>query len=95
MDEDATVDTRNLRKLVVAEAAPGFRESLAALEALRRNRYRLDAPLTTCLVRVDYVDRLLMFGNGEVAFQLEEMLLRPASMITVHNAKHMLTFQGA
>lgn len=78
VDEDAALDTRSLGQLVIAETAPDLRKSLAALEALGRDGDGLDAPLAARLVWINHVYGLLVLGDGEVAFELEEMLLRHA-----------------
>lgn len=95
MNEDTAVDTGCLGQLVIAKATPGFGKSLAALEALRRDRHCLHAPLATGLIRVDHVDGLFGLCDGEVGLQLEEMLLRSTSVNIICDVGAGPAFQGA
>lgn len=75
VDEHASVDAARLGEHVVAQAAPHLGQGLAAREALGRDRHSLHAPLSACLVGVEYIDGLLRLGDRELFLQLEEVLL--------------------
>ncbi len=96
MDEDTTVDARELRQLLVTHSAPLLRESLPALEALGRDGNCLDAPVSTELVWVEDVERLLRLRDTEALLEFKEVLLQGTDQVlSVQDIHRPRTFHGA
>ncbi len=97
MDEDAALDTRKLRQLVVPNSTPLLRKCLPALKALRRDRDSLDAPVAPRLVRVEDIERLLGLGDPQGRLKLEQVLLQQRSSVIADGERGEIydTFQGA
>ena len=73
--KDTAIDTRQLGELIVTNATPFLRQGFATLEALGRDRDRLNAPVTSRLVGVKNVQRLLGLRDLKCTLQLEQMFL--------------------
>ena len=86
MDKYPALDARRLGEFLVAQAAPRLRERLAALEALRRERHRLNAPVAAHLVRVYDIHRLVRRDGGHrlVRLELEEVALQKHKWSSQH-----------
>ena len=95
VDEDTAIDTGRLGEVIIAKATPDFRKSLAAFEALGRDRHRLHAPLAAGLIRINHIDGLFGLRDGEIGLQLEKMLLRGTSASVIRDTGAGPAFQGA
>lgn len=76
VDEDAAVDPRELREVVVTDSTPLLRQSLPAFKTLRCNGHSLNAPVAPELIRVEDVERFLGLGDAKGTLELEEVLLQ-------------------
>lgn len=81
MNEDASVNARELGQLCISDTPPSLRQSLAALKALGADWHGLNTPVTSGFVGVNDIDGLVGLCDTELAFQLEKMLLRKGSKL--------------
>lgn len=78
MYEYPTIYTRSLRKLIISQTSPCLGKSFSAFKTFRGNRYCLNAPSSSGLVSIYYVDRLRILCERKFIFEFEKVLLKCA-----------------